>query len=138
MAKGKKKGGLSGVSRFVFESMSSTPANSDATKATSSESPKAAQSRTLNEPPMKKRKGNDGTSVAHLSDHEEQLAGWVEKYSAVGLVPHYTQAEQVPEHLQKCRSSLRCPSSIMLMTSSRLLSTSTILLVVRLASRVSS
>lgn len=30
------------------------------------------------------------------------LSKELEKYDATGLVPHYTNAKQVPEHLQKC------------------------------------
>ena len=31
---------------------------------------------------------------------------WVERYNATGLVTHFTDASQVPEHLQKCWCNL--------------------------------
>ncbi|KAF8159234.1 RNA cap guanine-N2 methyltransferase-domain-containing protein [Crassisporium funariophilum] len=53
----------------------------------------------------KKRKVNNGQSV--ISQSEPADSKWVDKYDATGLVPHYTQAAQVPEHLQKYFSQRR-------------------------------
>ena len=46
----------------------------------------------------KKRKTN-ATAASGLTG----AAGWIEKYDASGLVPHYTHVDQVPEHLRKCK-----------------------------------
>ena len=126
MAKGKRKGGLSGVARFVFDSMKSNTANLDDAQNTSS--PNNANPDLIPEAqmkileikaeemqkgtssanrPTKRRRKNDGTAaVAAVPEYEAgQLSSvdrWVQKYDASGLVPHYTHASQVPEHLQKC------------------------------------
>ena len=96
MGKGKRsRGGLSGVSKFVLESMK--PSSSDTTSNLSKEVPSLAQNR-----PAKRRKGSNGVPV---NDQTEPAAlKWVEKYDATGLVPHYTHHSQVPTHLQKCMS----------------------------------
>jgi len=95
MGKAKRKGGLSGVSRFVFESMKSDSSNPET--ANSDLSTKHYDAERTVDRPAKRRKGNDGSSVL-----EETQVKWVEKYDATGLVPHYAHASQVPEHLQKC------------------------------------
>ena len=97
MSKGKRRGGLSGVSKFVLESMK--PTSSKATSDLSKESPSSEQNR-----PAKRRKGNN--SVPVIDQTEPAPLKWVEKYDATGLVPHYTHHSQVPAHLQKCMS--RC------------------------------
>ena len=50
--------------------------------------------------PLKKRKLN------------ALLLNELERYDATGLVPHYTNAKQVPEHLQKCESKLELGNRI--------------------------
>ena len=97
MSKGKRRGGLSGVSKFVLESMK--PTSSNTTSNLSKESPSSEQNR-----PAKRRKGNN--SVPVIDQTEPVPLKWVEKYDATGLVPHYTHHSQVPAHLQKCMS--RC------------------------------
>ena len=97
MGKGKRsKGGLSGVSKFVLESMK--PTSSD---TTSKENPSpTAQNR-----PVKRRKGNNG--IPTIDQTEPAASKWVDNYDATGLVPHYTHHSQLPTHLQKCMS---CPA----------------------------
>jgi trimethylguanosine synthase len=97
MGKGKRRGGLSGVSKFVLESMK--PTSSDTTSNLSKENPSLEQNR-----PAKRRKGNNG--VPMIDQTELAPLKWVDKYDATGLVPHYTHHSQVPTHLQKCMS--RC------------------------------
>ena len=100
MGKGKRRGGLSGVSKFVLESMK--PTSYDTTSNLSQENPplmrhgESAENR-----PAKRRKGNNGVPM-----NQTELADlkWVDKYDATGLVPHYTHHSQVPAHLQKCMS----------------------------------
>ena len=94
MGKGKRKGGLSGVSKFVPQSMMST--SSDTTSNLSKETPSLAEAEKR---PAKRRKGNNGVPMIELADLR-----WVDKYDATGLVPHYTHHSQVPAHLQKCMS----------------------------------
>ncbi|KDR80976.1 hypothetical protein GALMADRAFT_264915 [Galerina marginata CBS 339.88] len=105
MGKAKRKGGLSGVSRFVLESMKSTSANSEAAN-TSPKEPmiheKAAEPD--GDRPAKRRKRNDGSAAVEEPGFEVK---WISKYDATGLVPHYTNASQVPEHLQKYFSQRR-------------------------------
>lgn len=132
MGKSRQKGGLSGISRFVRESMmASTSANSngqnDSSKATHtntqllSEKEKLRENQTLKKSaerdgqaggaedrPAKKRKTNNESAVVEelTSTQRDGGSGWISKYDASGLVPHYTEASQVPEHLQKCASFL--------------------------------
>lgn len=92
MGKGKRRGGLSGVSKFVLESMNPT-----SFETLSKEKPSLEQNR-----PAKKRKGNNG--VPMIDQTELAPLKWVDKYDATGLVAHYTHHSQVPTHLQKCMS----------------------------------
>lgn len=100
MGKGKRRGGLSGVSKFVLESMKSTSSDTTSKENTSL----LAQDESTENRPAKRRKANDGVPMTG----ETELAGLkrVDKYNMTGLVPHYTHQSQVPEHLQKCMS--RC------------------------------
>lgn len=95
MGKGKRRGGLSGVSKFVLEAMKPTP--SDTISNLSKENSSLEQNR-----PAKRRKGNNG--VPMIDQTELEALKWVDKYDATGLVPHYTHQSQVPTHLQKCMS----------------------------------
>ena len=98
MGKGKRRGGLSGVSKFLLESMK--PTSSDTTSNSSKETSSLVQNR-----PTKRRKGNNG--VPMIDQTEPPAAAdlkWVDKYDASGLVPYYTHHSQVPTHLQKCMS----------------------------------
>ncbi|KAF8806840.1 S-adenosyl-L-methionine-dependent methyltransferase [Phlegmacium glaucopus] len=98
MGKGKRKGGLSGVSKFVLESMKSV--SSDTTSNLSKENSSLAQNdETQESRPAKKRKGNNGVPVIDQSEPPDLK--WVDKYDVTGLVPHYTHHSQVPAHLQK-------------------------------------
>jgi len=98
MAKGKRKGGLSGLSKFVLESFKSTSSDT-----TSKENFSLAHNDELQENrPAKKRKGNHGIPV--IDSTEPADLNWVDKYDATGLVPHCTHRSQVQAHLQKCMS----------------------------------
>ena len=99
MGKGKRRGGLSGVSKFVLESMK--PSSSDTTSNLSKENPSLEQNR-----PTKRRKANNGVPMPVIDQTELAPLKWVDKYDATGLVPYYTHASQVPTHLQKCMFSL--------------------------------
>ena len=107
--KNKRKAGISGLARFVLESF-----NNDNTAVSSSTEPSAP-------PSAKKLKVDDETSVPTLAEPMQDGGARStpavqassskkvvprKEYNASGLVPHYENASQVPEHLQKCKSSL--------------------------------
>ncbi|KAF8184400.1 Tgs1 protein [Pholiota molesta] len=106
MGKAKRKGGLTGVSRFVFESMKSNSAGSDAAntlpKTTKDILGLKEDAFENEEPPAKRRKGNDGTPLTEGGEHSGTAeVKWIQKYDATGLVPHYSHISEVPEHLHK-------------------------------------
>ncbi|KAJ7493395.1 Tgs1 protein [Mycena galericulata] len=75
---GRQRGSLSGVSRFLQQSFKDDEASEHR--------------------PAKKRKTN-GNAVNIPTEYEDSR--WIEKHDATGLVPHYSQRSEVPEHLQK-------------------------------------
>ncbi|KAF5316713.1 hypothetical protein D9619_006753 [Psilocybe cf. subviscida] len=94
MGKTKRKGGLTGVSRFVFEAMGSTLETPPVVATTLQKTPEDAD----NQPrPSKRRKANDGSSLREADTDPKS----VKRYDASGLVPHYTHISEVPEHLHK-------------------------------------
>lgn len=103
MGKGKRKGGLTGVSKFVFESMKSDSADGNSHDVASLKETTVEETRDY---PVKKKKKNDGSAFVEETALPETR--WVDKYYATGLVPHYTHASQVPEHLQKCEYVYPC------------------------------
>lgn len=105
---GKRKGGLTGLSRFVLESFRNDPASqSTGSIPPNVEEPKLSPRKpeqTDEIRPTKRRKmQTDGVTTTDVGD-VPWTAQWVEKYDATGLVPHYTNASEVPEHLKKCAS----------------------------------
>jgi trimethylguanosine synthase len=113
---GKRKGGgLTGLSRFVLESFKNDHPTPQATPpervAQDSQHPPTTppppEQNTENRP-SKRRKTND-TAIVQENDQQEQheeVRQWIQKYDATGLVPHYTDASQVPDRLQKCVSPI--------------------------------
>ncbi|KAF8991047.1 RNA cap guanine-N2 methyltransferase-domain-containing protein [Cyathus striatus] len=105
MGKRKGGGGLTGLSRFVLESFkASEPSSSNPTPEPSHtkapEGIQAAVSRASEDGnPHKKRKTDE--SAAAVSAQQPWAYRWNEKYDATGLVPHYSDPSEVPEHLQK-------------------------------------
>ncbi|TEB39893.1 S-adenosyl-L-methionine-dependent methyltransferase [Coprinellus micaceus] len=110
--KNKRKAGISGLARFVLESF-----NTDNTAASSSIEPiQGSNSQSSAPPSAKKQKVDDGMSVPTLAEPTQdggalsapavqasssKIAAPRKAYNASGLVPHYENASQVPEHLQK-------------------------------------
>lgn len=139
MGKAKRKGGLAGVSRFVFESMKSESASSDAPNTSSKATP-ALERHDINhedrDMPSKRRKGNDG--LALVAETEPLKDTWVKKYEAAGLVAHYTDISQVPEHLHKCMFNLSISDDVPLILLHRLLAALPFLLVILPVTGVSS
>jgi len=84
---GKRTSGFQGISRFVLEAFNSEaePENSTPVASTSTM-----------------------TSSATLAVTKAELPHphWVPKYDATGLVPHYTEEDEIPKHLEKCVCAL--------------------------------
>jgi hypothetical protein len=110
---GKRKGGrLTGLSRFVLESFK----NDLAPQATPPERvtpdphhpsvPLPEQG--LDNRPSKRQKTKDSEVVPEGGQEtpDNGAGQWVQKYDATGLVPHYTDASQLPDYLQKCVCSI--------------------------------
>lgn len=82
MPKSKRKGGLSGVAKFILD-----------LKESDETADRAG-------PMVKRRKVDTAASSESTVEGE-----WNKNYDATGLVPHYTHLDQVPPHLQKCWSN---------------------------------
>jgi trimethylguanosine synthase len=91
----RKHGGLTGLSGFLSKLLED--AKAEVTNNTTIE-----ENVPTHPSSSKKRKLDDDQSGA-----PERL--WVKKYDATGLVPHYSDASEVPEHLQKCKSWISGP-----------------------------
>lgn len=95
MGKIRRKGGLTGVSRFVFETMAST---SETSQAVASTVQKTSEDLGSQPRPSKRRKSNNESPLPETACDTI----FVKRYDASGLVPHYTHISEVPEHLHKC------------------------------------
>ena len=102
MGKGKRRGGLSGVSKFVLESIKSTSSDTISNASKEKCSLAAQNDESQEDRPAKKRRRNNGVPINDQTELADSK--WVDKYDATGLVAHYTHHSQVPEHLQKCMS----------------------------------
>ncbi|KAJ3542984.1 hypothetical protein NMY22_g3306 [Coprinellus aureogranulatus] len=102
--KNKRKAGISGLARFVLESFNTdTPSPSSSTEPLQGTAESAP-------PPAKKQKLDNEISTPTLSEPVQIIDSTPEsskgvttrkRYDASGLVPHYEEASEVPEHLQK-------------------------------------
>lgn len=97
-------------------------ASSDAPETSSKATP-ALERHDINDEdrdiPSKRRKGNDG--LALMAEKEPPKDTWVKKYEAGGLVAHYTDISQVPEHLHKCMFNLSISDDVAFILLHRLL-----------------
>ncbi|KAF7370900.1 Tgs1 protein [Mycena sanguinolenta] len=83
---GKRRGGVSGLARFLQQSTEENAGN-----------PTESDVR-----PAKKRKTANGDSSGFVPlEGSESSTQWIKSYDATGMVPHYTHRSEVPEHLQK-------------------------------------
>lgn len=92
---GKKTTNLTGLSRYVLEALKESQTDSTEVSAAIGEIPAVTSPKRQNNdsgPPTKRRK----TKTLNQDSP---------KHDATGLVPHYRNAYQVPDHLQKCSSS---------------------------------
>jgi trimethylguanosine synthase len=111
----RKHGGLGGLSGFAAKVFGKGTAleNDHGTNATASASEPAnatcttSESASMNHVEVtevqsarvgSKRRKLDGSRDESLEEPRER---WVQKYDATGLVPHYRDVSEVPEHLQK-------------------------------------
>ena len=105
---GKRKGGgLTGLSRFVLESFKddlTSPPIPPEPAVQDSQHPAASTELSVENRPLKRRRTKGSNSISDPQTQSDEAGQWIEKYDATGLVPHYTEASQVPDHLQKCGS----------------------------------
>lgn len=104
MGKSRKRSApFTGLSRFLEASFdqASTEVNALPTPACSGSS-NDAEVETA-EPPLKKHKPDQrpASVTPRVSSQNDFGPHWVQKYDATGLVEHYTDLSQVPEHLKK-------------------------------------
>lgn len=97
----KRRANLAGLSRFVQEAFGEQTATATTTTVTQVQSGQVVTSdgSQPNEEP------EDTTSLPTRPSKKRKvglLGRGHEKYDATGLVPFYTHASEVPEHLQKC------------------------------------
>ncbi|TFK92462.1 S-adenosyl-L-methionine-dependent methyltransferase [Polyporus arcularius HHB13444] len=108
---GKRKNnisGLSGLARYVFDTPEPTSSPGPASTSETGPTPKATthESTTLGtqEEHIEAQRHSDALDTRPKKKAKLQsglLGPGLEKYDATGLVPFYTDASQVPEHLQK-------------------------------------
>lgn len=89
---GKRRGGLSGLGRFVRDAFKQE------SPAATSENLDVSQQAEVADRPAKRQKTAAGPE---LEGGEGVSRQWVKKYDATGLAPQYESATQVPEHLRK-------------------------------------
>ena len=103
MVKAKRKGGMSGIAKFVVMTQQTSSEVVPVEKAQAKDEEILQvldESRAPNEDgePRTKKRNMNATPATGLTE----ATGWIEKYDASGLVPHYSHVDQVPEHLRKC------------------------------------
>ncbi|KAK0469601.1 Tgs1 protein [Desarmillaria tabescens] len=101
----KRSAPFTGLSRFLQTSFDQVPTEVNVlpTPACSGSSNDRDAEVETAEPPLKKFKPDRGPAIVtpRLSLQNDFDHHWVEKYDATGLVEHYTDLSQVPEHLKK-------------------------------------
>lgn len=104
---GKRSGGLTGLSGFLNALKDETPSRTGTVHEQKPQeiTPEASDG----QPPTKKRKKSQRPANGSRPTANGKTS-WVEKYSATGLVPHYSHPSEVPDHLQKCASAQLGPS----------------------------
>lgn len=86
---GKRPSRSQGIGRFVFEAF-----NNNGNEAS------ASMDVALTSTPTTTM--SMSTAVVAVTKAELPHAHWVPKYDATGLVPHYTEEDKIPKHLEKC------------------------------------
>lgn len=105
----RKAGGFTGLSRFLLESFKNDPTSQPIPPepvVQDSQHPGAGilhgSEQNEENRPSKRCKTRDLSSTTDPQMQDGEAGQWIKKYEATGLVPHYTEASQVPDHLQKC------------------------------------
>ena len=106
---GKRNANLSGLARFVTEAFGSTSTTPPPPHANPKDVPLAGNAATLSEHGTTRRAsevmsdvGDDAAPPKKKRKVGGLLGPGKEQYDAMGLVPFYQEASQVPSHLQKC------------------------------------
>ena len=92
----RKHGGLGGLSGFAAKVFGKGAGLENNDHHSTNDLPAPALANAAH---PKRRKLDDSGS------DESARERWVQKYDATGLVPHYRDLSEVPEHLQKCETS---------------------------------
>lgn len=104
---GKKHYNLAGLSHFVREAFGQTNSSENASKS-ELEINHSADTSVHNQGTSRKASERDDldedASIARTNKKRKAglLGAGYERYDATGLVPYYTDASEVPEHLRKC------------------------------------
>ena len=96
---GKKTSNLTGLSRYVLDALK---ASQDDPGDISGD----LQAATVPDPNLKHQDAYDAKAPPPKRRKTGSAIAGSGKYDATGLVPHYRDAYQVPEHLQKCEFSM--------------------------------
>ena len=95
---GRKRHNLAGLSHFVSDAFGQPP---EIAKQNIADTSLALSTRKVSE-----RDGDDLVADAEATATKKRKVGLLgagnERYDATGLVPFYTDASEVPEHLRKC------------------------------------
>ena len=113
----RKRGGLTGLSAFVSKAFGKDTSAEvtdiqDTRHAHCSDAPSAATSHGTSTTIIRGNVSTSSSSKKRKDDGNESGAPkrrWVKKYDATGLVPHYRDVSEVPEHLQKCEPTHLVP-----------------------------
>ena len=104
---GKRRNNISGLARFVLETSVASPQPALSLSAEATKDDNASVSLELPD----RHGGADALDTRPKKRAKLQtglLGPGLEKYDATGLVPFYTEASQIPSHLQKCAYTSRC------------------------------
>ena len=110
LSMGKRKSNIGGLARYVFEavaesSSSSGPQPSSSSMSGPTDSPKTKTEHENNSTASTSTQASDSLDNRPKKKQKLQtglLGPGLERLDATGLVPFYTDASQVPGHLQKC------------------------------------
>lgn len=100
MGKNRKRAApFSGLSAFVKQAFGGSSEESPAESSKAMEVPPAEDDDGDDEPPPKRPRMDDLSTQRESTTHGSQ---WIAKYDATGIVDHYEDPSEVPDHLRKC------------------------------------
>lgn len=113
---GKRHSAFSGLSRFALEAFGGSQGEHVQTTKTTGEQTTASTSTEKTNARSASQLESEPASSRGEPVHKKRKIGLLgpgyEKYDATGLVPYYTDASEVPEHLKKCTSQSLKSSNI--------------------------